>query len=87
MHIVILNVFNVGSISVMSKSCKTSSIQISCEWSITCNKAINTHVKFLSTYQKRVDDVTLHNVGLCLGAFRFPSEIVFPLRDLLKFIE
>jgi hypothetical protein len=87
MHIVILNVFNVCSISVMSKSCKTSSIEVGCQGSITCNKAINTHVKLLATYQKRIDDITLHNVGLSLGAFWFPSEIVFPLGDLLKFIE
>ena len=87
MNIVVLNVFNVSSISVMSKSCKPSSVKVCSQRSVTCHKAINSHVKFLASNQQRINDIALHDIGLSLRAFRFPPEIVFPLSDLLQFVK
>lgn len=87
MHIVVGYVFNISSISMMSKSTKSSSVKISCEWNVTCDQTVDSHVKLFSTNKQRIYDVALNNIRLSLRAFRLPSKIVFPLGYLLELVE
>lgn len=87
MHIVVGYVFNISRISVMSKSTKSSSVQISCEGHVTCDQTVYSHVKLFSTNKQRIYDVALNNIRLSLRAFRLPSKIVFPLGYLLELVE
>lgn len=87
MDIVVCNIFNVCCISVMSKSAEASSVQICCQRSVASNKAVDSHIKLLSSNKEGVDDVPLDDIGLSLWTFRFPPEIILPLSYLLEFVE
>jgi hypothetical protein len=87
MDIVILDVFNVSGVSMMGKAGKTSPVQVGSKWCVTSNEAVDSHIKFLPSNKQWIDDVPLYYVGFSLGALRFPSEIIFPLSDLLEFVE
>jgi hypothetical protein len=87
MYIVILNIFNISSVSMMSKTTESCPIKICCQGWIWSNKAIDSHIKFLSSNQKRINNISLDNVRFSLRTFRLPSEIIFPLSNLLELIK
>jgi hypothetical protein len=51
MHIVILNVFYVGSVPMMRKSGEPSPVKVCRQWSIAGHQAVNTHVKLFTAYE------------------------------------
>ena len=83
MNIVVLDVIHIGRVSMMCESSEPCPVQVSCQWCVASNKAIDSHIKFLPSNEQWINDVPLNNVGLCLGAFWLPSEVIFPLGDLL----
>lgn len=87
MDVMILNVFNVVCVSVMSESSKPCSVEISCQWRIASDEAIDSHIEFLATDEQRIHDVPRHDVGLSLRTLRLPSEVILPFGNLLKLVE
>lgn len=87
MHIVILNIFDVCCVAMMSETSETCSIQICCKRSVASNETIYSHIKLLSANKQGIYNVLLHDVGFSLWWFRFPSEIILPLCNLLQLIE
>jgi len=87
MHIVILNVFYVGSVPMMRKSGKPSPVKVCRQRCIAGHQAVNTHVKLFTPYEQGIDNVSLDDIRLSLGAFGLPPEIILPLRNLLELVE
>lgn len=75
-------------VSMMGKSCKSSSIEIDCEGLITRDQNIDTHIKFFASNNQRIGNIALNNIRLSiLRIFISISGITFPLRDLLNFTD
>jgi hypothetical protein len=87
MHVVIRDIFHIGSVSVMSESSEASPVEICCQWSVASNETIYSHIKLLSSNQQGVNDIPLDDIRLCLRTLWLPSEIILPLSNLLKFVE
>jgi len=87
MYIVILDVFYVGSVPVMRKSGEPRPVKVCRQRCIAGNQAVNTHVKLFTPNEEGIDNVSLDDVRLRLGAFGLPPEIILPLRDLLELVE
>ena len=87
MHERVLNFFYFVWVPKMSKSAKTRTIKINSQRLVRCDQYVNSHVKFLSSYQKRVHYVLLDDIRLSLGWLRLPAKVVFPLCYLREFIQ
>jgi len=51
----------------MCESCKPRAIKINRERLIWNAECIDTHIEFLATNQKRITDIFLNYIGICLG--------------------
>ena len=71
----------------MSKSPEAFPIEVHRKRLVTDNENIDSEIEFFAANQKRIHDVPLHYVWFCLGTLRLPSELIFPLGNVLKFVE
>lgn len=78
-----MDIFDIIRVTVVSEATEACSVQVDCQWLVSSHKNVNSYIKFLSSNQERVHDVSLNDIRLSLRAFRFPPEVIFPLRNLL----
>ena len=71
----------------MSESAETISIKINSKWLITYNQNINSQIKLFTANQQWVAHIALDNVWFGLWTLWFPSQLIFPLGDLLELVE
>ena len=87
MHERIRQIIDVLAVAGMGESTKPFPVKIHRQRSIRGHENIDAQVKLLSTDQKWVHDVPLHDVRLGSWGLGLPPQFVFPLRDLLKLVE
>ena len=87
MHKCVLNLFYLVWISVMSETSESGTVKVDSKRLVWSNEYVNTHIELLTSDKQRVHNIPLNNIWLSLGTIRFPSEIIFPLCNLLKFVQ
>jgi len=71
---------------MVREACETGAIEVYGQRLVRCAQGVDSHVELLAADQQGVTDVALDDVWLGLGAFRFPSEVILPLCNLLKLV-
>lgn len=87
MHHRVLNVIDFVRITVMRETSEATSVEVDSQRLVGGHQHVDSHIKFLTSDQKRVHNISLHDVSLSLRTIGFPTEIVLPLSDLLKFVD
>ena len=71
----------------MGESTESFSVQVDGQGLVRNDKNVDSQVKLFASYQKRIHDVPRYNVWLSLRTIWLPPQLIFPLSDVLKFIE
>lgn len=87
MHERIGKIVQIVAVPGVSKSAESFSIQINGQWLVANDEYINSKIELFTANQKRVHDIPLDNVRFCLRTLWLPSQLVFPLGNMLKLIE
>ena len=87
MHVRVLDLLDLVRITVMREPSEARSVEIDSQRLIAGDKYVDSHVKLLSSDQKWVHDVSLHDVRLSLWTLWLPPEVILPLRDLSQLVK
>jgi hypothetical protein len=86
MHECVLYFFDFVGVAEVSKPTEARTVKVHSQRLVGSYKHVYSHVELLTPDQKWVHDVLLHDVRFCLGRLWFPTEVIFPLGDLLQFV-
>lgn len=87
MHERVRQIVKVVRVTGVSEPTEAVPIQVDGQWLVADDQHVDSQIELLATDEERVEDIPLHNIGFSLWRLGLPSELVFPLRDLLEFVE
>ena len=87
MHEWVRQVVHVGRVARVSEPAEALAVQVDGQRLIAGDQNVDSKVELLAADEQRVHDVALHNVRLGLRALWLPSQFIFPLGNLLQFVE
>ena len=87
MHESVRKIIKIVRVPSMSESAETISIKINSKWLITYNQNVNSQIKLFAANQQWVAHISLDNVWFSLRTLWLPSQLIFPLGDLLELVE
>ena len=71
----------------MSETTESAAVQVHGQRLVARHQNIDSKIELFAANQKRVHDILLHDVWLCLRAVGLPAEVILPLADLRQLVE